>query len=777
MESVFENKTSLNGDWTLFFEENKNLKNLDPKNLKGLKKSGFKSVEATVPGNFEIDLTKAGIIDDVFFGENTLDAQKRENYHLWYVKKFKVDKLNYTIVFDGIDTYADIYLNGKLVGTTDNMLISHSFDAEPFLKKGENELVVHIKPTFLLGRQREFGAGVIQHQEHNAESLVVRKAAHMYGWDIMPRILSGGIWLPVNLVEKREECFKECYLSCVKIKDDGTAALRFHYGVQIAGDLSHEYRVKISGVCKDHSFKETYTLWYNSGTKNFFVKKPYLWWTKDLGEQNLYSVKAELILGDKVIDCVTFDFGFRVFDLLRSSLADENGEFCFTLNGKRLFVRGTNWVPLDALHSRDAERLPKALELLGESGCNMVRCWGGNVYENEAFFDYCDQNGIAVWQDFAMGCATYPLSRLVQENLEKEAVAVVKKYRQHTCLALWAGDNECDEASAFWTAHGLDPNRNVLTRKVLPFVLNLHDPERPYLPSSPYIDEIAFDSGRGANTPEKHLWGPRDYFKSDFYTKSEAKFASETGYHGCPAPASIEKFIDKDHLWPYENNQQWLVHATCMEKGFNVAYAYRIPLMAKQIGVLFKEEPQNLEDFAKMSQASQAEAQKFFVERFRMGKIGWQRTGIIWWNLVDGWPQFSDAVTDYYFTKKLAFYVTKRSQTPVCLMFSEPDENGKLNLIGANETCNDVTVSYTVTELSENKVVLTGEATIEENSALKIDLTDYLGDELRFYVMEWTVNGETHKNYYVSGKGPFSFKDYYGYMKQSGMWEADCLED
>ena len=137
---------------------------------------------------------------------------------------------------------------------------------------------------------------------------------------------------------------------------------------------------------------------------------------------------------------------------------------------------------------------------------------------------------------------------------------------------------------------------------MLPYVLNLHDPERPYIPSSPYIDSIAFSSGTD-NTPEKHLWGPRDYFKSDFYTKSKAKFASETGYHGCPAPASIEKFIDKDHLWPHENNQQWLVHATCMEKGFDVTYAYRIPLMAKQIGVLFKEEPQNLTDFASMTYA------------------------------------------------------------------------------------------------------------------------------------------------------------------------------
>ena len=776
MKSDFEKKVSLNGQWTLFFEENKNLKRDNFTCLKELKKSGLKSVPATVPGNFEIDLEKAGIIDDIFFGNNPLDAQKRENYHLWYARTFTANDKNYNLVFDGIDTYADIYLNGKLLGTSDNMLIPHSFDAEHLLKKGENELVVHIKPTFLLAREREFGAGVIQHQEHNAESLVVRKAAHMYGWDIMPRILSGGIWLPVNLVEKREEFFTECYLSCVNF-ENGVAALCLHYGAKITGDLSHEYRVRISGVCKDHSFEQSYTLWYTSGTRNFSIDNPYLWWTKDLGEQNLYAVKVELILGDKVIDRISFDFGFRIFGLMRSSLADENNEFCFTINGERLFVRGTNWVPLDALHSRDAERLPKALELLGESGCNMVRCWGGNVYESEAFFDYCDKNGIAVWQDFAMGCATYPLTHQVMEDLEKEATAVIKKYRQHTSLALWAGDNECDECGAFWTAHSLDPNRNLLTRQVLPYVLNLHDPERIYLPSSPYIDSVAFSSGKGDNTPEKHLWGPRDYFKSDFYTKSKAKFASEMGYHGCPAPASIEKFIDKDHLWPYKDNQQWLTHATCMEKGYDVTYAFRIPLMASQIGVLFKDEPENLGDFAKISQASQAEAMKFFVERFRMGKTDWRRTGIIWWNLLDGWPQFSDAVTDYYFAKKLAFYTIKRSQNPICLMMSEPDNNGKLTLIGANETSNNITLSYTVTELKSGNAVLCGEKELRANSAEEISLTDYLGDELHFYLIEWTAGGETHKNYYLSGKGPFSFKEYYALMKLSGMWQADCLED
>jgi beta-mannosidase len=401
----------------------------------------------------------------------------------------------------------------------------------------------------------------------------------------------------------------------------------------------------------------------------------------------------------------------------------------------------------------------------------MVRFWGGNVYEDESAYDFFDENGIAVWQDFGMGCATYPLTPHMAEALEKEATAVVKKYRGHACLATWAGDNECDVAAATWTKGGLDPNRNFLTRKILPYVLTRHDPERPYIPSSPYIDECAYASGNPENTPEQHLWGPRDYFKSDFYTKATASFASETGYHGCPAPSSIKKFISPEKLWPWQNNDEWQVHATCMELGEGVQYGFRNALMANQIKVLFGEEPDNLERFSKMSQASQAEAMKFFVERFRSGK--WKRTGIIWWNLIDGWPQFSDAVVDYYYARKLAYFVIKRSQQPVCLMFREP-EDGKLTLVGANEYRKPVTLRYRITDLAENTIFSEATTTLNANGVEELCKIAVPTDEkLHFYVMEWTADGIEGKNYYVLGGVPYSFDDYYRYMNESGMWEAD----
>ncbi len=769
MNSKYKRSFSLDGDWMLYYEENHKVPRLtEYPTATTLAENGFACVKASVPGNFEIDLQNAGIIDDIFFGKNPLGAQKRENYHLWYTRTFDIsEEGEYQFVFEGIDTFADIYLNGKQIGSTDNMLIAHTVKADG-LRMGKNELLIHIKPVFLESRKYPIGAGVITHQKYNAESLHVRKAAHMFGWDILPRILSGGIWRSVRLEKIREEYIDEIYLRAINLRG-GKAKMRLYCNAVLTGDFAYEYTLRVKGVCKDRSFSEEFRLWNASSVFRFDIDEPYLWWVRDMGEQNLYDVSAELWHGETLVDTVSFRTGLCKFELKRSSLADETSEFCFYLNGKPLFVRGTNWVPMDALHSRDKERIPNALKLLWDSNCNMIRFWGGNVYEDEAVFDYCDENGIAIWQDFAMGCATYPLTEHLCKALEKEITAVVKKYRHHASLALWAGDNECDEAAVSWTACGVDPNRNILTRKVIPSVLAQHDPERAYIPSSPYIDQKAYDSGMPGNTPEKHLWGPRDYFKSDFYAKATAKFASETGYHGCPAPSSLKKFLSPEYMWPWQNNSEWQIHATCIEVGEHAQYAFRLPLMAKQIKVLFDEEPETLTRFAMTSQASQAEAMKFFVERFRYGK--WARTGIIWWNLVDGWPQFSDAVVDYYYAKKLAFYVTKRSQAPVCLMFREP-ENEMLTLVGANEFLRDISLSYTVTDLATGET-MRASAFLPANSASEIIHIPYRDDKMHFYVMEWTYDGVTGKNYYVSAKAPYDFDEYYRYMKESGMWQTD----
>ena len=268
-----------------------------------------------------------------------------------------------------------------------------------------------------------------------------------------------------------------------------------------------------------------------------------------------------------------------------------------------------------------------------------------------------------IWQDFSMACGYYPQSESFYNKMHKEAVSVVPRLRNHPSVILWAGDNECDDSIK---SKQIDPNTNVITRKAIPSAISKEDSymgkdTRPYLPSSPYCDPVAFETKRPMS--EEHLWGPRDYFKGNFYKTSVCCFASETGYHGCPAPDSLKKFIAPENLWPWreagENyaNKAWLAHATCARTEKDHPFAYRIPLMTNQVVTLFGSEPEDLNLYALQSQISQAEAKKYFIERFRVTK--WRRTGIIWWNLIDGWPQISDAIVDWYGTKKLAYSYIK----------------------------------------------------------------------------------------------------------------------
>lgn len=774
---MYKSSICLNGDWRLYIAENKECKSFADTLCceSNIKEHGYTAIAGSVPGNFELDMHKAGIIGDPFYADNPHKIQTLENRHLWYATQFVYDGEsinNAYLKFDGIDTFADIYLNGDLIGSSDNMFISHEFKANGILE-GENELLVHIKPTVIEARKYNYDMDVFTHLRYNGGSLAVRKAAHMFGWDILPRFVSGGMWRDVYLVEKKNDYIKDFYLQTTELSEN-KAELSACYNLELSEDYSTDYSLILKGENGSHFFEHSIDrLWSSNGNLTFTVENPLLWWPRDMGEQNLYTVTLELCYKGETLDKKEFNFGLRKTELKKTDITDQdgNGEFCFYVNNEPLFIRGTNWVPMDAFHSRDKQRLANALNMLKDINCNMVRCWGGNVYEDHDFFDFCDKNGILVWQDFAMGCATYPQDDDFANRLKAEVEQVVKKLRQHPSIALWAGDNECDVAAAFWgEGPKRNPNINRLTRKIIPEVLSRIDPWRDFLPSSPYVSEEAYKTAQDRFLPENHLWGPRDYFKSDFYTTSPAHFASETGYHGCPSPESIKKFISPEKLWPWQNNDEWQMHSTCIELGDNVPYSFRNALMANQIKVLFGFEPKNLETFALASQISQAEADKFFIERFRTGK--WRRTGLIWWNLVDGWPQFSDAVVDYYYCKKVAYNVIKRSQEPLCLMIKEP-KNRKLSVIGANEFLTEKTVTFKITDLIDNTLVYSGKATLTANGADNLTDIPYDENNNHFYLLEWECDGKLYKNHYVSGPAPYDYDMYLKCMKQGGLLQTE----
>jgi beta-mannosidase len=569
----------------------------------------------------------------------------------------------------------------------------------------------------------------------------------------------------VYIEYKPTHSFDDVYLKNISVggnKDEAHMILNF----KLSGGLYTKYTIRIEMRCGDSEHISEHMPQFIAGKINIRLPKPKLWWPKGRGEANLYEVKLTLLADGEPADTCVFKHGIRTVELLRTSLttSTRDGEFVFKINGEKVFCKGSNWVPVDAFHCRDRERIPKIMEMVNDLNCNMLRCWGGNVYEDEVFYDICDASGIMVWQDFGMACSIYPQDADFRARIKQEAECVVKRLRGRASVVLWSGDNECDESYS-WGYTKTDPNTNVLTRVVLPEAVRIHDGSRPYIGSSPFFDREAIGHDRQYLT-EMHLWGPRDYFKSKFYITSLCHFVSEIGYHGCPGRESVEKFISKDKAWPCFN-EEWTLHATSPVPGIDT-YDYRVELMNKQVAELFTEIPDNLDDFAFASQTVQAEAKKFFVEMFRIAK--WKRTGILWWNIMDGWPQFSDAIVDYYFNKKLAYHFIKNSQQDICVMLDEP-ESWNQRVVVSNDTRYDRKVHLDITDVESGERVFEGEFTAYADAATVVGSIPYKRNLQRLFVLRWSgeVAGQNH---YLAGQPPFDLADYKKKLMASGLYEV-----
>ncbi len=763
--STFPQRTSidLGGEWQFAFCDTP-LEGI--RTVAQLLEAGLTPYPAIVPGNFELDLLRNGLIDEPFYGMNIAGLTRYEHTHVWYWRTFMAGEIGGMasfLVLEGLDCFSFVYLNGvQIINFNGNMLVEHNREVTRLLKS-TNQILVHIRPAFDEATRHEYPPSLFA-QQQCYESLYVRKAPHMYGWDIMPRAVSAGMWRPVKLVCKPLERIDRVAVDTVSLAvDHRRAKLSFAYALAITPSAGDIYTLQIAGGCGESTFTREARALSANGKVHIEIENPKLWWPKGRGDANLYETTVSLLKNGDPIDTITLRHGIRTVRLEKTSITDASGsgEFCFWINGEKVFILGTNWVPMDAYHSRDVERIPAAMALADDIGCNMIRCWGGNVYENDLFFDLCDEKGIMVWQDFAMACAFYPQDEEFQKTLRKEATSVVRRLRNHPCIVLWAGDNECDEAS-IWSGLSPDPNDNVLTRKVLPEVVRAESHGIPYLPSSPYIDSVAYNGGDFLPTPESHLWGPRNYYKSEFYTEFVCHFASEMGYHGCPSVESLKKFLSPDKLWPYQDNDEWLLHCTSPIPGVKTS-DYRVELMATQIRALFGEVPDNLEDYVFASQVVQAEAFKFFIESFRLWK--WRRTGLIWWNIVDGWPQLSDAVVDYYYDKKLAYHFIKRAQAPLLVALREPAD-GAQEVVAVNDTRDPLAVTYAISDADTGDVVLAGTVDVPADSATVIGEIAYGDAAQRFYLITWTSELGEGKSHYLAGKPRFDIEQYRGWLAE-----------
>ena len=712
-------------------------------------------IPAQVPGNVIGDLVRSNLLPEPFTGTNSHLTYPWENVIWIYSNTFRTPDVQagerVLLTLHGADTVFELFINRKSVGNGRNMFIEHTFDITDFLvSDGQNSIEIKIDSNVMYARNISRPAA-FDCQPHNYAGWRLRRATHTYGWDIAPRIVGGGLWRTVTIETVKPTRWRESYLYTQWLNSE-KAGMVLHWEFDTDAKKFSGFSAELTLTCGDSLYHEVFPLWYNSGRNYFQFTAPKLWWPIKAGEQNLYDVSLPVFHDGVLCDEMKWRTGIRDIRLERSETNfSGEGKFCFIVNNKPLFITGSNWVPADALHGENPERITENVKIFKDLNCNMIRCWGGGVYEDHHFFDLCDELGLLVWQDFMLACTIPPQDSEFLDELKEEAVSVVKKLRRHPSLALWCGDNECDQRF-FAVNERRNPSMNKTTREIFSEVVFAHDPGRDYLPSSPYFaDEVKERNLRYAS-PEQHLWGPRDNWKSPFYLNQSAIFASEIGYLGMPSVESVKKFIPAGSLNERSaENSDWLCHAAQPFDDKNGCYAYRIGMMHEQVKGFFGFVPEKLEEFAEASQIVQAEAMKYFVENFRKDKG--KRTGIIWWNAIDCWPQFSDAVIDYYYHWKLAAHYLKNVQQPVLLMFSEP-EAWCIRLHGINDHAREVKLHYKVTDLETQQCCLAGDAVLSADSSVELAALRVSLGKQQIFRIDYEYDGQKYFNHYLHAAPP-----------------------
>lgn len=736
---------SLNGAWRLYGVEEKHGKNPPFGVLPDVSGAAY-AVEAAVPGNCQLDLYRAGLLPDPFFGDNYYQYIGLEHFGWVYERTFDFPGAEegeaVFLRFDGIDTVADIFLNGACIGHTEDMLVEHEFDVTDRVRIGENRLAVHLFSAVNFARAQEYPVGM-QGNAGRSQIPYLRRPAHSFGWDIFPRMMTAGLWRGVSLVTKRPTRFTEAYYAVTEA-DENSALLRYAFRFVSDEDDLSDLVIKVRGVCGDSVFAFEVKTVFTAVNGEYRVASPRLWWPKGYGGADLYEVTASLYVKGRLIDERIDRVGLRTVRLERDFTPGAQ-QFRFFVNETPIFCKGTNWVPTDAFHSRCDSRAEAALDLVSESGCNIIRLWGGGIYESEAFYDRCDREGILVWQDFAFGNTVYPETPHFLATVEDEVVKHLRKVRNHPCVCVYSSDNEVDMKLVNLRYPEYYERISRFSHELIPSLIKRHDPYRYYLKSSPEVPE-----GFTCDTvPEQHTWGARAYYKDPFYKDATASFIGEAGFHGCPSPESIRQFIPADSLYPL-HNRYYAAHSTedlrlCEGHDRNI-------MMTKHVKILFGQVPDTLEEFAALSQISQAEAFKFFIERTRALK--WRRSGIIWWNMIDGWPQISDAVVDYYYRKKLAFDWIRASQRPV-LAFVGELSGWEAPLILSNDTRESARVDVRVTDHETGEILYEGARTVPAGENVTAAGLRLFASDKKLLLIDYSVNGKRYHNHYIAGNPPF----------------------
>lgn len=635
-----------------------------------------KWLTASVPGTVHLDLMNNKIIPDPYQDENEKKVQWVENEDWDYQTSFNISSKelanqNIDLVFNGLDTFSEIYLNGKLLQSTDNMFRKWTIPVKQNLKTGENTLQVKFKSAVNVGKEL---AKKVPFTTPESPRSYVRKAQYQFGWDWGPRLVTAGIWKNVQL-----NFWNQAKLENVKIEQK--AFTRQKADLNIHAEIFAEKEGKYSFLINKISQNITLKSGKNIISIPYQIQNPKLWQPNGWGDPNLYQLKISLQKDSKTIAEKSERIGLRTVELIQEK--DEKGKsFYFKVNGNPMYAKGTNWIPSDSFTPRITKaKYQKLIKDSKEANMNMIRVWGGGIYEDDEFFKACDENGILVWQDFMFAGSFYPSDENFQKNVEMEVKDQVERLQNHPSLALWCGNNEVDEAIVNWGyqkqfKYSKEDSVQVwkdykkIFHEVIPNAIKKYatNDKQIYWPSSP---SIGWGHQKSLTEGDSHYWGVwwgEQPF--EIYNEKVPRFASEYGFQGMPtlettksmfsgAPdLSLQNGTIKAHE---KHSRGWEIIDNYMKRDYHI--------------------PTDFVKYNYVSQLLQARGMQIAIEAHRRAKP--YNMGTLYWQLNDCWPVVSWSSIDYLGNWKALHYQIKRSFENQVILTEEKD--GVLNFYAVND--------------------------------------------------------------------------------------------
>ncbi len=667
--------------WTQNWE-----RSLSKENWKVQKFSDNVWSKAHVPGTIHTDLFLNKQIQDPFDGNNENQLQWIEEQYWVYQTKFSVSKKELTaqnkeLVFYGLDTDASVYLNDSLVLEANNMFRTWRIPIQKLLREGNNTLRVEFESSVQKAKK---SAALSPFVLPGEEKVYVRKAPYQFGWDWGPRFVTAGIWKNVAIRFWNSAQLESVSYSQEELNNK-VAQLKIKTTVKcVNGGI---YSIEINNKKQTVSLKKGIQI----VEIPYQINNPKKWWPNGLGKQNLYNFSIRIRKKGKILDQKKLQIGLRTIELVQEK--DSLGKsFYFKVNGRKVFMKGANYIPPESFMPKMTYKKYKNLiETAVKSNMNMIRVWGGGVYENDAFYDLCDQKGILVWQDFMFACALFPGDEGFVSNVKQEVKDQVERLQNHPSIALWCGNNEVDEGWKNWgwqkqyrysknDSTTIWNNYQRLFEKEIPAVLDsiVSKENNRYWPSSP---SIGWGKKESLTQGDSHYWGVWWGMEPlETYTEKVGRFMSEYGFQGMPDLKTFETFAKTSELnLTSESVKAHQKHPT----GFETIQTY----MERDYKV-----PTSFEDYIYVSQLLQARGFKIAIEAHRSAMP--YCMGSLYWQLNDCWPVTSWSSTDYYGRWKAAQYQIKRSfESKLLVMKGVKNlENNELNSIKVqivNEELND----------------------------------------------------------------------------------------